>query len=198
MFSLLCHILLLSLSLVTATAMPNKPTVVIVPGSWQLPLVWDEFRSVLEQAGHAAHHVALPSVGGTELPLTGLPEDVAAVRTVLDPLVAEGKEIVLLCHSSGGIVGSNAVEGYDVAARKAANQTGGVVRVVYVAAFMLPKGQSLIGMLGGEPLPWMVIGVSFNFPSFRYGAFANPLPGGPRHWQPGHVPRDRLQRHAGR
>jgi pimeloyl-ACP methyl ester carboxylesterase len=158
MFSLLCHLFLLGFSLVAA--MPNKPTVVIVPGSWQLPIVWDEFRSVLEGAGHEAHHVALPSIGGTTLPLTGLPEDVAAVRDVLNPLVAQGKEIVLLCHSSGGIVGSNAVEGFDVAARQAAGEQGGVVRIVYLAAFMLPQGQSLIGLLGGQPLPWMVIGVS--------------------------------------
>ncbi|KAK4156622.1 Alpha/beta hydrolase fold-1 [Chaetomidium leptoderma] len=157
MFSLLCHIFVFALSAVSAMAAHPKPTVVIVPGSWQLPAVWDEFRAVLSRAGHQSYHVNLPSVGGTELPLTGLPEDVAAVRNVVGGLADSGDEIVLLCHSSGGVVGSNAVEGYDMAARQAAGKQGGVVRIVYLSAFMLPKDQSLLGMLGGVPLPWMVV-----------------------------------------
>lgn len=161
---LACTLSLLSaLSLTMATplqAKGSKPAVVIVPGAWQLPVVWDEFRSILDRAGYNAYHVALPSIGGTELPLTGLPEDVAAVRKTLDSLVDEGREVVMLCHSSGGVVGSNAIEGYDVAAREKAGKKGGVVRIVYLSAFMLPKGKSLIEMLGGEPLPWMVIEAS--------------------------------------
>jgi alpha-beta hydrolase superfamily lysophospholipase len=160
MFSLICHIFVFALSALSVMATPRKPTVVIVPGSWQLPLVWDEFRAVLARANYQSYHVALPSVGGTELPLTGLPEDVAAVQHVIGGLADHGDEIILLCHSSGGVVGSNAVEGYDVASRKAAGKKGGVVRVVYLSAFMLPKDQSLLGMLGGVPLPWMVVNVS--------------------------------------
>ncbi|KAK3295783.1 Alpha/beta hydrolase fold-1 [Chaetomium fimeti] len=160
-FTSLFHTLLvlavLSVSAMAAATAATKPTIVIVPGAWQLPNAWDEFRSVLARAGHQAHHVALPSVGGTEEPLTGLPEDVAAVRHVVGGLADQGDEIVLLCHSSGGVVGSNAVEGYDVAARQAAGKVGGVVRIVYLSAFMLPKGKSLLEMLGGTPLPWMIV-----------------------------------------
>ncbi len=139
---------------------PKKPTIVIVPGSWQLPLVWDEFRALLARAQYQSYHVDLPSVGGTTLPLTGLAEDVAAVQSVVQGFADCGDEIILLCHSSGGVVGSNAVEGYDIATRKAAGKKGGVTRVVYLSAFMLPAGQSLLGMLGGVPLPWMVVSVS--------------------------------------
>ncbi|KAL2136183.1 hypothetical protein VTI74DRAFT_5061 [Chaetomium olivicolor] len=145
------------ISAMVAAKPATHPTVVIVPGAWQLDNAWDEFRAVLSRAGHNAYHVSLPSVGGTELPLTGLPEDVAAVRSVIGGLADKGDEIILLCHSSGGVVGSNAVEGYDVATRQAAGKKGGVSRIVYVSAFMLPKGQSLLGMLGGQPLPWMVV-----------------------------------------
>jgi pimeloyl-ACP methyl ester carboxylesterase len=140
-----------------STAMAAQPSVVIVPGSWQLSNVWAEFRAILGRAGHPSYHVSLPSVGGTVLPLTGLPEDVAAVRTRLDQLADQGDEIILLCHSSGGVVGANAVEGYDLATRKAAGKKGGVIRVVYLSAFMLPQDQSLLGMLGGVPLPWMLV-----------------------------------------
>lgn len=157
----LYNIFILAITAVSTAMAASHPTVVIVPGSWQLSNVWVEFRAILARAGHPAHHVELPSVGGTELPLTGLPEDVAAVRAELDQLADKGDEIVLLCHSSGGVVGANAVEGYDIATRKAAGKKGGVIRVVYLSAFMLPKDQSLLGMLGGVPLPWMVVEVSF-------------------------------------
>jgi len=141
----------------------SKPTVVIVPGAWQKPVVWDGFRATLDKAGYESTHVALPTTGGVETPLAGLAEDVAAVRDVLKPLVGQGKDVVILCHSSGGVVSSNAVEGFDSASRKAEGEAGGVVRVVFLAAFMLPKGQSLLGMLGGNPLPWMVVEVSSAF-----------------------------------
>ncbi|KAK4098783.1 alpha/beta-hydrolase [Parathielavia hyrcaniae] len=138
-------------------AAATKPTIVIVPGSWQLPSAWDEFRAVVARAGHEVYHVSLPSVGGTELPLTGLTEDVAAVQHVVEGLADHGDEIVLLCHSSGGLVGSNAVMGYDIATRNALGKKGGVIRIVYLSAFMLPAGMSLMDMLGGVPLPWMVV-----------------------------------------
>jgi len=163
MFARICTTLLvLALSAVSVMAAATKPTVVIVPGAWQLPNAWDEFRAVLARAGHQTYHVTLPSIGGTELPLTGLPEDVAAVRSVLGGLADHGDDIILLCHSSGGVVGSNAVEGYDTVTRKAAGKKGGVSRIVYLSAFMLPKDQSLLAMLGGVPLPWMVVEVSSN------------------------------------
>ncbi|KAB5580097.1 Alpha/beta hydrolase fold-1 [Coniochaeta sp. 2T2.1] len=131
----------------------SKPTIVIVPGAWQTPLVWDAFRATVEKAGYPPSiHVPLPTIGGTQIPLPGLSEDVVTVRNVLEPLIEQGKEVVLLCHSSGGLIGSNAVEGFDAVSRKAAGKTsGGVVRIVFVAAFLLPKGRSLLpGFAGRE------------------------------------------------
>jgi len=140
-----------------------KPTILIIPGAWQLPTVWDGFRGLLTKAQYPSVHVALPSVGGTTLPLTGLAEDVAAVRSHLSPIVEDGKDVVVVCHSSGGVVCSNAVEGFDKKTQRVEGKKGkkgGVVRIVYVSAFMLPQGQSLLGMLGGQPLPWMVVEVN--------------------------------------
>lgn len=115
---------------------------------------------LLQEAGYPTVHVPLPTVGGTELPLAGLSDDVDAVRKVLVPIVEEGKDVVVIGHSAGGISMSGAVEGYDAGSRKAAGKTGGVIRCIFMTAFVLPKGQSLMGMLGGQPLPWMMIEVS--------------------------------------
>lgn len=46
-------------------------------------------------------------------------DDINAVRKVLeDILERDGKEIVLVLHSSGGFLGSNAIEGMSVEERK--------------------------------------------------------------------------------
>lgn len=138
----------------------SKPTIIIVPGAWQKPVAFEKIVTLLEQAGYPTIHVPLPTVADIDAPLASLTDDVEAVRKVLVPLVDEGKEVVLIGHSAGGISMSGAVEGLDVASRKAEGKQGGVTRCIFFAAFVLPKGQSLLGVLGGQPLPWMVIEVS--------------------------------------
>lgn len=137
----------------------NKPTIVIVPGAWQLRTGWKQFISILEAAGYPTAYVDPPTLGGTTLPLAGLADDVAAARKTLVGLLDEGKYVRILCHSAGGVVASNAVEGLDTASRKAQGLEGGVTQVIYMSAFMLPAGKSLFGMLGGKPLPWMKLTV---------------------------------------
>lgn len=138
----------------------SKPTILIVPGAWQKPVAFEKIVQLLEQTGYPAIHVPLPTVGDLDAPLATLTDDVEAVRKVLIPLVDEGKEVIVLGHSSGGISTSGAVEGLDVASRKSEGKQGGVIRCIYLAAFVLPKGQSLLGVLGGQPLPWMIVEVS--------------------------------------
>ncbi|KAK1980533.1 Alpha/beta hydrolase fold-1 [Colletotrichum cereale] len=134
-----------------------KPSVLIVPGAWQLPVAFKPLAAELASADFSASVVSLPTVGGTTTPLATLNDDVAAVRTELDKLVSNGKEVVIYSNSYGGVVASNAVEGYDVASRSATGAPGGVVSIVYASAFMLPKGSSLLDLLGGQPLPWMIL-----------------------------------------
>lgn len=78
-------------------------------------------------------------------------DDVKAIRQSLRPALDEGKRIVLVCHSYGGITGSAAAEGYQVHERGAKGLSGGVSHVVYIAAFALPvKGLSLLSAAGGQ------------------------------------------------
>ena len=132
--------------------MSGKPTIVIVPGAWQTPPTWDILLSKLKEAGYETEYVKLPTVGGTDTPLAGLADDVSAVRIVLDKLKEQGKRSILLSHSSGGLVSSNAIEGY----------TG--VGIIFLTAFIIPKGKALLDLLGGQPLPWMNVQVKFSFP----------------------------------
>jgi hypothetical protein len=60
--------------------MADKPTIVIVPGAWQKPAAFEPFLETLRETGYEAIHVPQPTVGGTELPLAGLADDIAAVQ----------------------------------------------------------------------------------------------------------------------
>ncbi|CZS99810.1 uncharacterized protein RCO7_01628 [Rhynchosporium graminicola] len=133
----------------------SKPTIVIVPGAWQLASGWSEFAILLRNARYGVEVVSYPSVGGTVSPLPGLADDVAATQEILRKVLGKGKEVILLCHSYGGVVGSCAVEGYSSVERKREGRRGGVSLLVYMSAFMIPRGRSLLDMLNGEPLPWM-------------------------------------------
>jgi hypothetical protein len=62
-------------------------------------------------------------------------------------------------HSYGGMVGAGATEDLGYAQRSEAGQLGGVIMMVWLAAFVTPKGKSVIDMLGGNWLPWMLLSV---------------------------------------
>lgn len=139
--------------------MAAKPTIVFSMGAWLLPPAFSTIQDKLSQRGIPSEVPAHPSIGA-EPPNKTLTDDVASFKAVLARLVEEGKDVVVVGHSYGGVVASCAIEGLDKDARKAAGKQGGVIRIVYMAAFALDKGQSLLDMLGGQPLPWMDVDVS--------------------------------------
>lgn len=136
----------------------GNPTFVFSLGAWVIPATFDATRSHLDVLGFPSVCPAHPSIGA-EPPTKTLSDDVASLREVLVKLADEGQELVVVGHSYGGVVTSCAVEGLSREARAKEGKTGGVIKVVYLAAFAIDKGQSLLGMLGGNYLPWMKVEV---------------------------------------
>ncbi|KAK8251237.1 Alpha/beta hydrolase fold-1 [Phyllosticta capitalensis] len=136
--------------------MAATPDIVLVPGAWQPSDCFDPLRALLKERGYETHAVDHPSVGA-EPPTGTLQGDAASLRSLLSKLIEEEeKEVVLLLHSYGGVVGACASEGLGLKQRRAAGKKGGIVVIIYQAAFAIPKGKSLMDMLpGGEPLDWM-------------------------------------------
>ena len=128
----------------------TKPVIYIVPGAWQLPTTWANFITTAKEAGYPVTFTQLPTVGGTQLPLAALPDDVAVVQANLQKLVnEEEKEVILVGHSSGGLVASCAVEGFDaVSCRKEGKKRrGGVIQVAFLAAFAVQRGDTMLEIL---------------------------------------------------
>ncbi|RAL00783.1 alpha/beta hydrolase [Aspergillus ibericus CBS 121593] len=136
----------------------TSPTIVFSHGAWISPKFFDDIRSRLNNLGYPTECPAHPSVGA-EPPSKVLADDVASFREVLVSLADEGRDLVVVAHSYGGVVVSNAVKGLDKATRARDGKSGGIIQIVYMASFALDRGQSLLGVLGGTyPDCWRVEG----------------------------------------
>lgn len=138
------------------TNMNPNPIFVFVPGAWHTPDTFDIVRDVLAKRGYESEAVPNVSVDATDTSL-GLHADIAHTKSVLQSLTDQGRQIVVVNHSYGGLVGAGAVEGLGFQQRAQAGLSGGVIQVVWMAAFVAPKGMSVVDMLGGDYLPWMLL-----------------------------------------
>ncbi|CZS97935.1 related to signal peptide protein [Rhynchosporium agropyri] len=157
--------------------MSRKPDFIIVPGAWHSPDAFDPTSTFLRKAGYEVHGVDLPSYGA-DPPLKSFDLDVLAVQNVINKVLSSGKDVIMIYHSSGGMAGSEALKEYvnEVGTDKSGKQGWGRVRrLVYVTAFALPEGASLMSGLGFKPLPWFEIDGDAVFPANPKEIFYNDL-----------------------
>ncbi len=118
-------------------------TVVLVHGSWAGAWCFEPVIEQLERRGLPTLAVDRPGHGESSEPIGDLHDDAGALRAVLDGL---NGPIVLLGHSSGGMVITEAAAGQP-----------SVRHLVYLCAFMPADNESVIslaqsvGVLGPEP-----------------------------------------------
>ncbi|KIX98567.1 uncharacterized protein Z520_05868 [Fonsecaea multimorphosa CBS 102226] len=137
--------------------MSSKPVIVLVPGAWHVPEAYHLVVGELEAAGYETRGVKFASVGSPE-PLKDIQPDVEAIQQVMRPLIEDqGKDVLLVVHSYGGVVGNEAVKDLDKASRAKQGKKGGVSHIYFCCAFALPEGVSLMDALNQTPLPWFQI-----------------------------------------
>lgn len=119
-----------------------NPTVVLVHGAMHTPWIFNPLRERLVARGIASRAVQLPSSNPDSAAAQGLTEDVAVVRAEIADV--EGP-VVLAAHSYGG-----------VPATWAAATEDQVAELVYIAAFALEPGVSMMEWMGGDfPPTWI-------------------------------------------
>lgn len=110
-------------------------TFVLVHGSFHGSWCWDAVVARLAAAGHRAVAIDLPGRAGDARPRTALTLDDYAAR-VADAVAAQGQPVVLVGHSMGGVVITQAAE--RVPER--------IARLAYVCAYLPVNGQSLLDL----------------------------------------------------
>src|SRR4051794_14113185 len=105
----------------SAGAAQPKPTVVLAHGAFASPAGWDGVADALHKDGY---RTAAPALG-----LTSVAEDVAIVRSTLDSIPGDK---ILVGHSYGGFVITNAASG-----------RSDVRGLVYTAAYVPDSGETI-------------------------------------------------------
>ena len=142
---------LASASAATPRASPAKPTVVIEAGAWADN---SSFASVVSRLQRAGYTVDVPPN-----PLQGLTYD---SQTLAGFLGSISGPIVLVGHSYGGMVITNAATGH-----------ANVKALVYVDAYIPAQGDTLQGLTGAQP------GSCLNVPDPTKVFNFAPIPGAP-------------------
>lgn len=107
-------------------------TFVLIHGAWHGGWCWEFVAPLLEAAGHQVVAPDLPGMGGDKTPLGEITLERWG-RFVESVVREQGEPVVLVGHSRGGIVISQAAE-------YAPDCLAGLV---YLAAFLVPNGRTL-------------------------------------------------------
>ena len=149
----------------------SKPAIVLVPGAWHGPIHYQPLTSRLEQAGYEVHSLDLPCTaeGATD---DVWKDDVALVRSTVEGLADREKDVVVVMHSRGGIVGADAVEGMSKIDQRKARKQGGVAHLLYMCAFAAPEKVSLFEATKG-PDEWIQFDGRMAYPTKEEEIFYN-------------------------
>lgn len=109
---------------------------VLVHGAWHGSWAWEPVLPLLRERDIDPVLVDLPSAGKGG----GLHDDLEVVRQAV---LADDRDTVLVGHSYGGVV-----------ITEAARELPSVRHLVYVCAFMLDAGESVVGLVGGVLPGW--------------------------------------------
>ena len=154
-----------------AASKDAKPTVVWVPGLLHTPEHYQPMIFALAEVSIPSLSFSLPNVGAGA-PTAAPYDDLKKLRTMLEGLVDEGKEVLLISHSYGGVPACQAIRGLQKSERVKFGQPGGIIRIVFMGAFVLKEGQSTWTFTNGQQPPeWArreVSSAPFNTPVFPH------------------------------
>ncbi|KAI9718841.1 MAG: hypothetical protein M1828_006530 [Chrysothrix sp. TS-e1954] len=119
--------------------------IVLCHGSWHVPGHYADLLDTLRRDGFETHCPLLPTCNGKRPPDSSLPDDVMVIQSLIKSLVEDGRSVLVILHSYGGAVGSNAVsEELSRASRVRQGLEGGVIGLVYMCAFLLQPGETIL------------------------------------------------------
>jgi pimeloyl-ACP methyl ester carboxylesterase len=116
---------------------------VFVHGAFHQSWVWDAALELLKDSDLKGQTVDLPSVAAGTQTRRCMHDDATVIGEVLSEIRGP---VIVVAHSYGGIPVS-----------QVAHQSSNVHHIVYVAAFVLDVGESVLGLAGGQIPPWWIV-----------------------------------------
>ena len=138
-------------------------TYVLVHGAWHGRWCWDKVVPLLEQAGHQVEALDLPGHGQDKTPIREITL-AAYTNRVCEALDAHAEPIILVGHSLGGIVITQAAE----------ERPNKIQRLVYLTALLLRNGETVrqFAQMESDSLlvPNLVVNREQGYQTFKEGA----------------------------
>ncbi|UNI20178.1 hypothetical protein JDV02_006294 [Purpureocillium takamizusanense] len=136
--------------------MPQLPTLVFVPGAWHKPSCYDKIIPLLQER-HKLRCIAitLPSTTGDRD--ATFKDDLDVAREAIAGETTRGRDVVVVAHSYGGMVGNSAVKGFTRRPRDAAgaedDDDGHVIGLILIASGFTFTGVAFMDPFLGRPPP---------------------------------------------
>ena len=150
----------------------SRPTIILVHGGWQGPETFAPIIPGLEKAGYSVFAVRLPSTHAVPA-VPDFSSDVAIVRNAVSSTLAIGKDVVLVLHSFGAVIGCEAMKGVkldEASLMKEANgafKVGRVIKLAFIAALLFPEGKATRDKERGKEVPGFECQVCLLLPSWE-------------------------------
>lgn len=124
--------------------MTPKPAILIVPGAGSPAAMYSDLANHLRLRGDLEVHV-YDLLSASRCPPeepAGLLEDADFFHSKLEELCDAGQDVVVLCHSYGGLVATDAAHGLGMDDRTRNGLQGGISRIVYLTCIVGTVGES--------------------------------------------------------
>ena len=134
----------------------GKLIILLVPGSFALPEYYDPVFEEVRAAGYEIRGLHLPSVGLRTLEgRPGKPstmyDDADFIAQEVEKEADEGKDVVLIGHSYGGVPVSQCGKGLSKEARQKQGKPGGLVNLAYLTCLVPAIGSNARDVMSATP-----------------------------------------------
>jgi len=114
--------------------------------------------SLFQSRGYAFVTVSLPTITRKPGPLPTMYDDAAHINSTVSKLADQGRDVVVVGHSYGGIPTTESLKGVVKKERLQAGKKGGVVRVGYVAGLVPEVGGAASSVMADAPMDYTAVG----------------------------------------
>ena len=122
---------------------------ILVPGAFHRPAYLDGITASLRNKGYETSTVPLPTLGGGHVCNSFQPDVEAIYAMTRNIVVNQKRDAIVVAHSYGGVAATEAV-GRLAHELSELDEPRGKIRLVFVAAYVLLKGQT-VASVGMEP-----------------------------------------------
>ncbi|RDW88547.1 hypothetical protein BP6252_00579 [Coleophoma cylindrospora] len=149
-----------------------KPAIILIPGSFARKDLYKVVITKLEAAGYEVQFAELGSIISKDIPVderpkaASLEDDADQINHMLTKLADQEKEILLVGHSYGGLPMTESCQSLTKLERTMQGKRGGVIALLYIAAFVPSAGESMVDMLAGISREHPVNNVTMDGPDY--------------------------------